>query len=281
MDPLSVSHNSHRIGHRFREDILQQACTELDYVNSDGKFIKQAELATHYENSMIGRALAKYGMPYQQSTSQDESEPKIRSAIRELFPKIPDADLDAVIRRAWEKGTNAVGNNTSLDLSYRVQLAVGAHARHVHTDYDYLLRALKRPAARQEVEKDTLAKLLEWRGEDNDTEDVTAIRETIVIDDSDGDEQNPVVIDDSENVEDSDSFAHHNKPIHQDTGHNNDIRPETSQPPATLNATEPYYHRHKKNVEERHFALDQQIRKMREQIRHVQVSRPDPSELDR
>jgi len=86
-----------------------------------------------------------------------------------------------------------VGNAVGVPLSRRAQLATVAHIRHTYTDYDRLLKEVSWPAARAAVEKASLAKLVEWRGEDDfgdDIEDI--IRETIVIDDEDA-ENNMVI----------------------------------------------------------------------------------------
>jgi hypothetical protein len=80
-----------------------------------------------------------------------------------------------------------------LPLPRRVQLAVVAHIRHTYTDYDKLLKTILYQAARREVEAPTLAKFVEWRGDEDDKqggmEDILA--EVIVIDDDDDDNDGP------------------------------------------------------------------------------------------
>lgn len=80
-----------------------------------------------------------------------------------------------------------------MPLARRAQLAVVAHIRHVYTDYDRLLKMTSFHEARTLVEEPTLAKVVEWRGDDENGKTVLedVFREVIVIsddDDSDSDE---------------------------------------------------------------------------------------------
>ena len=123
-----------------------------------------------------------------------ETPNQVRAAIKELFPKIPEEDLEAIVQHAWEKGSRRVGTNSTLDLSHRVQLATIARIRHNHTDYDGLLKAFGDwKYARQEVEPGCLKKILEWRGElgdgdDNELEEI--VRDIIVLDDDEDEDGN-------------------------------------------------------------------------------------------
>jgi len=83
------------------------------------------------------------------------------------------------------QGATTIGNEGRLPLSRRVQLATGAHIRHVYTEYDKLLRLMTWADARREVESRCLEKIVEWRGdlEENDDEVEEILRETIILDD--------------------------------------------------------------------------------------------------
>jgi hypothetical protein len=115
-------------------------------------------------------------------------------AIMDLFPKIPNDDLYTIIKGAFQKGQKKVGTANELTLVRRAQLSVVAHVRHVYTKYDKLLRTVGYREARSQVENPTLKKLVEWRGDDDNTidgkkglEDV--MREVIVLsDDEDSDD---------------------------------------------------------------------------------------------
>lgn len=62
-----------------------------------------------------------------------------------------------------------------------------AHIRHIYTDYDRLLKTTSFHEARSLVEEPTLAKLVEWRGDDENGKKVLedVFREVIVISDDD------------------------------------------------------------------------------------------------
>lgn len=192
-DPDKVSHHIHRIGYHFKSEVLDEAREELGYIVYHGKFVKEIDLQKQSAESKMAQTLARYGIrPDTVSTpTQRETPQQVRSAIKELFPKMPDDDLEQIVSHAWEAGTHRVGTVKNLDLPRRVQLATIARIRHTYTDYDRLLRAFEWKDARLEVEQDCIKKLLEWRGEgldelqDEGLEDV--VRETIVIDDDDDD----------------------------------------------------------------------------------------------
>ena len=65
-----------------------------------------------------------------------------------------------------------------------------AHIRHVYTDYDRLLKVTSFHEARSVVEEPTLAKLVAWRGDDENGKTILedVFREVIVISDDDGDD---------------------------------------------------------------------------------------------
>ena len=82
-----------------------------------------------------------------------------------------------------------MGTAKDVALVRRAQLAVIAHIRHVYTDYDRLLKRHPWQEARALVEQPTLAKLIEWRGDEDDAEEMDDIlREVIVIPDDDDEE---------------------------------------------------------------------------------------------
>ncbi|THC98232.1 hypothetical protein EYZ11_002314 [Aspergillus tanneri] len=110
-----------------------------------------------------------------------------RDVLKDLFPNIPDNDLNQIIKTAFQKGQRKVGTAVELPLARRAQLAVVAHIRHIYTDYDRLLKTTSFHEARSTVEEPTLAKLVEWRGDDENGKTVLedVFREVIVISDDD------------------------------------------------------------------------------------------------
>ncbi|KAM3419288.1 hypothetical protein BST61_g5225 [Cercospora zeina] len=174
-------------GHGQADD----ACQELGYVHVHGSFIKEADLAAQNENTRMARALARHGLSWDVPTTGQETNENVRAAIKELFPRIPEEDLKAILEHAWEEGSHRVGTNSTIELPRRVQLATIARIRHTYTDYDRLLRAFEWKEARALVEPTCLKKLIEWRGENEDEDDnelEEIVRETIVIDDDDNDD---------------------------------------------------------------------------------------------
>lgn len=75
-----------------------------------------------------------------------------------------------------------------MDLARRVQLAVIAHARHVHTPYDLLLKTETWERAREIVLPQVLDRMRKWRDEDQDdfAEIEEIFREVIILDDDEG-----------------------------------------------------------------------------------------------
>jgi len=62
--------------------------------------------------------------------------------VRQLFPGIPDEDLSSIVRHTCEVSSRRVGRSKMAKAlaSKAIELAVRAHIRHVHTDYDARLR---------------------------------------------------------------------------------------------------------------------------------------------
>jgi hypothetical protein len=140
----------------------------------------------------VAKAFARQGLNYDRVTGNEETPEQVRAAIKEMFPKIPQHDLDEIVTRAWEAGSDRVGGAKDIPLSRRAQLATLARIRHTYTDYDALLRAFGDwRGTREQVEPICVQKMIEWRGEtDGDDEGLEEIiRETIVIDDDDDDDE--------------------------------------------------------------------------------------------
>ncbi|KAE8379463.1 hypothetical protein BDV26DRAFT_280321 [Aspergillus bertholletiae] len=146
-------------------------------------------------------------------SSQTTINTEARDVLKDLFPNIPDNDLNQIIKTAFQKGQRKVGTAVELPLARRAQLAVVAHIRHVYTDYDRLLKATSFHEARSIVEEPTLAKLVEWRGDDENGKTVLedVFREVIVIsDDEDSDTEGdmPQTLDRDYSVEVISSHPH-------------------------------------------------------------------------
>lgn len=95
----------------------------------------------------------------------DATEKEFETAIRKLFPEIPEDSLRKVIKRALQKRSGRVGRSGALSVNDKVQLAVSAHVRHCHTQYDKLIRGpMSRDEARKKIKGEALRVLAQWRG---------------------------------------------------------------------------------------------------------------------
>lgn len=100
-NPGTISHHIHRIGCHFRSDIVAEACRWLGFEPAghirrkdvNGEIIVTSHLAKALENN--GRRLGLQGAT--QSTQQ------IKDSIRDLFPEIPDKDLNAIVGHAFKE----------------------------------------------------------------------------------------------------------------------------------------------------------------------------------
>ncbi|KAJ5160622.1 uncharacterized protein N7482_007626 [Penicillium canariense] len=184
----NLSQHVHRIGYHFPSTVVAAACSELGlYLTSAGKAVPFHTLGSLKEQP-----------PANSEVDQITINTEARDAIRDLFPNIPDNDLNQIIKTAFQKGQRKVGTASELPLARRAQLAVVAHIRHLYTDYDRLLKQKSFHEARSEVEQVTLSKVIAWRGDDENgqtaLEDV--FREVIVIsddEDSETEEDGPAI----------------------------------------------------------------------------------------
>ncbi|KAJ5549761.1 hypothetical protein N7535_002297 [Penicillium sp. DV-2018c] len=176
----NLSQHVHRIGYHFPSTVVANVCSELGfYLTSTGKAVAIYATGRTDEHKRADSEIS-------QITLNTEA----RDALRDLFPNIPDTDLNQIIKTAFQKGTKKVGTATELPMARRAQLAVVAHIRHVYTDYDRLLKQLSFHEARGAVEHMTLSKLIEWRGDDENGQTVLEdiFREVIVISDDEDSE---------------------------------------------------------------------------------------------
>ncbi|KAJ5691488.1 hypothetical protein N7488_012223 [Penicillium malachiteum] len=177
----NLSQHVHRIGYHFPSTVVAAVCSELGlYLTNSGKAVP-----FHTLGSLANRPSSD------PEASQEVINTEARDTIKDLFPNIPDKDLFQIIKTSFQKGQRKVGTASELPLARRAQLAVVAHVRHLYTDYDRLLKQGSFHDARSAVEQPTLAKVVAWRGDDEngqaELEDV--FREVIVISDDDDDSE--------------------------------------------------------------------------------------------
>ncbi|KAL4814010.1 hypothetical protein BDW67DRAFT_177362 [Aspergillus spinulosporus] len=172
-----LSQHVHRIGYHFPSAVVADVCMNFGlYLTETGKAVAPHSIRGHEASRKLT-----------DSDSQITINTEARDVLKDLFPNIPDNDLNQIIKTAFQKGQRKVGTAVELPLARRAQLAVVAHIRHIYTDYDRLLKTTSFHEARAAVEQPTLAKLVEWRGDDENGKTVLedVFREVIVISDDD------------------------------------------------------------------------------------------------
>lgn len=182
-----LSQQVHRIGFHFPSVVVAQVCAHYGIVlTSAGTVLAEDESQPFHRRSKR----VKEQQASQERKDQITINTEARDTIRDLFPNIPDNDLNQIIKTAFQKGQGKVGTANELSLIRRAQLAVVAHIRHVYTDYDKLLRQTHYRDARNLVEKPSLRRLVEWRGDDENGKQVLedVFREVVVISDDEDSE---------------------------------------------------------------------------------------------
>lgn len=99
-----ISKHLHRIGYHFRQDIFDQGCALLGYEVRGGKLHRDplpsdmwgCEQAT----DGYGSRSDSVGGPERSATEQEALAVKL--AIKELFPRLPQKDLEEIWRRAFK-----------------------------------------------------------------------------------------------------------------------------------------------------------------------------------
>ncbi|RMZ72720.1 Coiled-coil domain-containing 25 [Pyrenophora seminiperda CCB06] len=150
-DPAKLSHHVHRVGHHFPISIIELACSKFGYNYDESDGLRKAKDSEGWIAQHLEAYSSRQANP-EGPTTEKEEKIYIHGAVREMFPKIPEADLQAIVDHAFAEGTNRVGNAKELTLARKVQLAVVAHIRHMYTDYDKLLRSDGWLEARSQVE---------------------------------------------------------------------------------------------------------------------------------
>jgi hypothetical protein len=83
--------------------------------------------------------------------------------LKAQFPKMPSKDRDLIINHGFRKHSGRVGRTGSIPLPKKVTLAVIAHIRHRHTNYEALLsRGEARDATRRTIWKQIESIMHEW-----------------------------------------------------------------------------------------------------------------------
>lgn len=110
------------------------------------QYIYQAVLADHNATaSKRASAVQK---------KDDATSAQFEQTLLNLFPKTPKQLIPQIVKHATQKRSGRVGRTGKVGLEEKVKLAVRAHIRHCHTDYDKLLKeGTNRETARNMVWK--------------------------------------------------------------------------------------------------------------------------------
>ena len=85
------------------------------------------------------------------------------SELHEKFPNMPEDEAKMVLKHGFKKNSGRVGRTSLIPLSQKVVLAVIAHVRHKHTEYNMILeRGVERKEARRVVRKQIEIVLRRW-----------------------------------------------------------------------------------------------------------------------
>lgn len=96
---------------------------------------------------------------------------KARALLLATFPEIPPQCLEKILQHAFLKGSGRVGRISTRTDTEKATLAVEAHIRHEHTEYERLMedKRVEREGARKKVWGDVKRIRNEWAGNIKDT----------------------------------------------------------------------------------------------------------------
>jgi len=103
-DPEKLSHHVHRVGHHFPIEIVNLACSKFGYTYSEA--IGLSKDKSRDQTNWIARGIEDYSSRTQlhgRPSTEKESKEHTRGAVREMFPKIPEADLNSIVNHAFEE----------------------------------------------------------------------------------------------------------------------------------------------------------------------------------
>lgn len=103
-DPEKLSHHVHRVGHHFPDQIIDLACRKFDYTYDETHGLRK--LTASQGISWIEQHVEKYSSRQARSgrpSTAKETKEYVTGAVREMFPKIPEADLSSIVTHAFEE----------------------------------------------------------------------------------------------------------------------------------------------------------------------------------
>ncbi|KAJ4406053.1 hypothetical protein N0V82_010199 [Gnomoniopsis sp. IMI 355080] len=123
-----------------------QAANQTVYlvVNAKEKQVGIAVPAEIYENVRQTEAETRATRAANVDRRDNSIKNHFEQVILREFPRLPRQDLPKILEKALEKRSGKVGRTGQLSDQKKAQLAVRAHIRHRHTQYEKLLKGLRR-----------------------------------------------------------------------------------------------------------------------------------------
>ena len=124
-----LSHEVHRVGFHFSSRVVENACLSLGVTLTESGRVLQSSFATLNEEFPTrhgkkvknkGKAKGRASPPkFDLSQSQAMIDTQAREAIRDLFPKMPEADLHETVSRSFQKASSflSIRENSGVDSS--------------------------------------------------------------------------------------------------------------------------------------------------------------------
>jgi len=89
----------------------------------------------------------------------------MQAEILRLYPNMPPKEAGVIADHAFEVGSGRVGRVSAIDLNKKLELAVKAHIRHQHTEYDDMLNdGWEKEDARRQIAGQVEKIHGEWKG---------------------------------------------------------------------------------------------------------------------
>jgi len=131
--------------------------------------IKKAEEQNKADSEQ--REKARAAASVRRIAQESEYRQSFTETILELYPKCPPNEAAMIAHHACEKYSGRVGRSSAAKAlaDGAIALAVEAHVRHCHTDYDRLLNMYEKEDARKLVRENIDFFMAEWRSESVET----------------------------------------------------------------------------------------------------------------
>lgn len=91
------------------------------------------------ERTAKTRGVSREKAAVRRDAKEEQGRENALAVLRSMLPGMPPREAEAVVERAFQVGSGRVGRSRSAELEEKLVLAVRAHIRHEHTQYDLFL----------------------------------------------------------------------------------------------------------------------------------------------